>query len=194
MEKITLNLYNINELSNESKQYAIEQYQKTNDYVDLYFFKEDVTEQLKELGWNNIELQYSLGYCQGDGLSFSGKLDLEWFLKNKYSKKLSKYKIWAISEYVYSIFSEGNKGHYSYSSKDQIEFDYNYQDNKQRKNIDKLWQDVLIEIKNDYVRTCREFEKRGYDEIEYQNSDEYIIDYFESNDIKFLENGRLFQY
>jgi hypothetical protein len=193
MKTKTINIYSFEELSQESQEKAIEYFRncKQNDGDLLMFFSDDVTEQLKEQGWNDVKLQYSLGCCQGDGLSFSGKLDLKWFLENKYSYKLPKYKVNALCEYIYSVHSKGNTGYYCYAGKNQIEYDENYQDNIERKNLDKLWQDVLSEIKTSYLALCRKFEKQGYDEIAFQLSDECIKEEIEANDYEFLENGML---
>lgn len=187
-----LKIYQIKELSKEAQQEAIEQYRNMNkDY--LYFFQDDCIEQLKDKFWDDVRLQYSLSYCQGDGLSFSGKLDLKKFLENVYSVKLPKYKIWAIDEYIYKVHSKGNTGHYCYSADNQIECDYNYYDNKRRKNLDKLWDNILSEIKEYYMTICKDLEKQGYAQLDYENSDEYIIEHFEANEYEFLENGKIYR-
>ena len=188
-----INLYQFQELSKEAQEKVIDYFKdcKQNDGDLLLFFNDDVTEQLKENGWNDVKLCYSLSCCQGDGLSFSGKLDLKWFLENKYSKKLAKYKINALCEYIYSVISQGNKGHYSFASENQIEYNENYQNGEHWERIDKLFQDILIEIKNDYISLCRKFEKQGYDEIDFQLSNECIIEDIKANDYEFLENGKL---
>lgn len=193
MKTKTINIYAFNELSQEAQEKAIEYFKdcKQQDGDLLIFFSDDVIEQLKEKGWNDVKLQYSLGCCQGDGLSFSGNLDLKWFLENEYSHKLPKYKVNALCEYIFSVHSKGNTGRYCYASENQIEYDENYQDNIERKNLDKLWQDVLSEIKISYMALCRKFEKQGYDEIDYQLSDKCIKEYIEANDYEFLENGKL---
>ena len=189
----TRKIFIFDELSQEAQEKAIEYFRncKQQDGDLLMFFSDNVVEQLKEKGWNDVKLQYSLSCCQGDGLSFSGKLNLRWFLENEYSHKLPKYKINAICEYIYSVHSKGNTGHYCYASENHIEYDENYQDNIERKNLDKLWQDVLSEIKISYMALCRKFEKQGYDEIDYQLSDECIKEDIQANEYEFLENGKL---
>lgn len=189
MKNVQIKLYSINELSKEIKEKVIEKF-KNNFDIDLDFFNYDVIEDLKSKGWNDVKLQYSLSYCQGDGLSFSGKLDLKWFLENIYSKKLTKFKIWALNEYIYKVISKGNTGHYSYSHKNQIEFEHNYP--YERKHIEKLLENVLDEVKDYYVKLCNEYEKQGYNEIDYQLSNEYITEFLENNEYEFFENGQVF--
>jgi hypothetical protein len=193
MKTRTVNVYEFKELSKEAQEKAIEHFKdlKQNDGDLLFFFSDDVSEQLKENGWNDVKLAYSLSRCQGDGLSFSGKLDLKWFLENEYSHKLPKYKINALCEYVYSVHSKGNTGHYSYANKSQIEYSENYQNGEHWDRLDKLFQDVLLEIQNQYVNLCSKFEKQGYDEIEFQLSDECIEGDIEANEYEFLESGKM---
>jgi hypothetical protein len=193
MKTKTINIYSFSELSEEAKEKAIEYFRnsKNEDYDLLNMFSDDVIECLKEDGWNDVKLQYSLSCCQGDGLCFSGKLDLKYFLNNEYSQKLTKYKVNALCEYIYSVHSKGNTGHYSYAHENQIDYSENYQDGIERKHIDKLWQDVLGEIKEYYLTLCKKFEKQGYNEIDYQLSDECIKEEIEANEYEFLENGKL---
>jgi len=190
MREIKVNLYTINELSKEAKEQAIEK-ERNSDREVLFFFKEDCEIQLKEKFWNDAWVQYSLSHCQGDGLNFKGKLDLEKFLDSVYSVKLPKWKKRALNEYIYSVHTNGNTGHHTYAHKNQIDYYTNYDTNKEYKNIDKLWQNVLTEIEKYYMSICQQLEKQGYDEIEYQNSDEAIIENFEANEIEFLENGSI---
>lgn len=194
MKTKTINIYSFEELSQEAQQKAIECFRdcKQNNDDLFMFFDDDVKERLKENGWDDVKLQYSLSYCQGDGLSFSGKLNLKWFLENEYSHKLPKYKINALCEYIYSVHSKGNTGHYQYiyASENQIDYIKNYQDNIERKYIYKLWNDVLKEIKFSYMLLCRNFEKQGYDEIDFQLSDECIKEDIQANEYEFLENGK----
>lgn len=193
MKTKTISIYEFKELSQEAQEKAIEYFKncKQNDGDLLFMFNEDVTQYLIGKGWDDVKLQYSLSCCQGDGLSFSGKIDLKWFLENEYSHKLPKYKINAICEYIYSVHSKGNTGHYCYASENQIEYTENYQNGEHWERIDKLWQDVFVEIKNYYMSLCRKFEKQGYDEIDYQLSDKCIKEDIEANEYEFLENGKL---
>lgn len=190
-----IKVYSFSELSEEAQEKAIETERdyKYQSCDMLYFFQEDVDQQLKEKYWDDIKLAYSLSCCQGDGLSFSGELNLKAFLDNVYSVKLPEYKKWALNEYIYPVYSTGNTGHYCYANKNQIEYDYNCYDKGYQK-IEKLWQDVLEEIKEYYVTLCKEFEKQGYNEIEYQLSDECIKEELENNNIEYTEDGRIFNY
>ena len=84
-ETITTDIFTFDELSPEAQARAIESHRQT-DYENgepLYFFADNAAERAAEKGFKNIDLQYSLNYSQGDGLSFSCKdFDLKTFLQN----------------------------------------------------------------------------------------------------------------
>lgn len=77
MKTIEINLYSFSELSEEAKQKAIDKWYESEDYP---FLETDLTESLKSLleenkvQFNDINILYSLGYSQGDGLCFTGEL------------------------------------------------------------------------------------------------------------------------
>lgn len=187
-------VFNFDELSKEAKQKAIDQYYDYEMQYGYHFLEDDISEELKQIDdcFSDVKLQYSLSYCQGDGLSFSGELDLKKFLETKYSKKLPQYKIWGLDEYVYSVHSKGNSGHYCYASKNDIDYTENYQDYIERKHIDNLWQDVLTEIQEYYLDLCEKLKKYGYDILEYRMTDDEFSEFCESNDYKFFEDGKMF--
>jgi len=75
-----IKLYEFKELSKESKEIAINKWYEHEDYP---FMCEDLTESLKCLlemnkinEVNNLKLHYSLSYCQGEGVCFTG--DFKW--------------------------------------------------------------------------------------------------------------------
>lgn len=96
----------------------------------------------------------------------------------------------ALCNTIYNLHSKGNNGHYHYASKSDI--DYDYQNNRERKHLDKLLNDIIEEIKELYINICKEYEKYGYSAYEYLYSDEYAKDTYEANEYTFLENGKLF--
>ena len=78
--------YSFNELSPEAQKKALEHYRDINtDYEDwadpiIEGFKEDL---LNDFGFNEVYVQYSGFYSQGDGASFTGYCsDSEKFMKN----------------------------------------------------------------------------------------------------------------
>ena len=77
MEIITreYKVYNFSELSEDAKE-KVKQWYLDDDFRP-YEFENIYTEDLKYLFNNSdLKLQFSLSYCQGDGLNIYGKLDL----------------------------------------------------------------------------------------------------------------------
>lgn len=77
MKTIEVQLFSFSELSDEAKEKAIS---KWYEVEDCPFLTENLTERVKELlnekgiDFEDIKLMYSLSYCQGDGLCFTGTL------------------------------------------------------------------------------------------------------------------------
>ena len=68
-------LYNYEELSSEAKEKAKREYL---DNLEPALFTDMVETDLKTVFPNSdLKVQYSLNYCQGDGLSVYGSLDFE---------------------------------------------------------------------------------------------------------------------
>lgn len=194
MRTIRTKVYQFNELSDEAKQVAIEN-ERNNEYnVELYSFQENAKERIEEVGfYDGIELQYSLNYCQGDGLSFNcGKIKesvlLSFFAEILGTGKEKTAK--TIMEYC-SFTLKSTNHHYCYASKGDIryEFDDYYANHPQ---IHTIVGKVEEKLENLYMELCKELEKQGYDEIEYQQSDECISEKLISNEIDFTKDGKIF--
>jgi hypothetical protein len=81
---------------------------------------------------------------------------------------------------------------YCFASKNDLDF---YLDNyyvKSQSNIDLVIEKVREKLEDLYIDLCKSLEKQGYNEIDYQNSDEYISEMLISNDYDFTENGVIY--
>ena len=191
MKTIEIQLYSFDELSEAAKQNAIEIY-KNDDHIYLDFFNDDAKEQIENAGFKgNVNLNYSLSYCQGDGLSFS----CDYFdkLNDLFIEVLGTGKQKTIDCIINncSFENKGNNGRYSYSSRNDISFEFDdYSGNKN--NIHEIVSKVEIKIKDLYIDLCNDLEKQGYSNIEYQNSDEAITENLELNDYDFTVNGSIY--
>lgn len=187
----TINTYYFNELDDSAKEVAIEKFRGEGD-VYLEFFNDDCVETAKEHGFEGkIGLQYSLSYCQGDGLSFS----CEWFNSQKLHEIFVEVLGMGKDKTIETIINEcsfslvGNNGHYCYANKNDLDFCFT--DNVYAPNIEKVVGKVKEKLVEIYLNLCKELEKRGYDEIDYQYSDEYISTELIEREYEFLENGKL---
>jgi hypothetical protein len=191
MRTIKTILYQFEELSKEAQETAIENQRNNENNVYLDWFYDDCIEQIKENGFNgNIELKYSLNYCQGDGLSFS----CDYFnnLNALFVEILGTEKQKTIDCIIdnCSLKIKGNNGNYCYAHRNDVNFELDNYYVKSSTNIDNLISQVETKLKDLYIDLCNELENNGYSEIEYQNSDEYIIQNLIENQIEFIENGK----
>lgn len=75
--------YSFDELSPEAKEHALDKYRywNTEDNAWSEFMEEDLKKQLEHMGFDGVEIAYSLGYSQGDGACFTaGSVDVPKFL------------------------------------------------------------------------------------------------------------------
>lgn len=196
MKTIKIKVYEFKELSNEAQAHAIEQY-RTRKYEDdsvLYFFKESCEEQIKEAGFSEPELQYSLSYSQGDGLSFSAKAYTK--IKDLFMLELGAGKertAQLLTDNTTQIL-KGNEGRYCYAHKNQIDL---YLENwtssincRNTDRIDAVITKVCERLENLYIDLCSKLKEQGYEELEYAYSDECIKEDIEANELEFTEDGK----
>lgn len=190
MRTIRTKVYLFNELSKDAQQKAIEQVRNRKE-VCLDFFNDDAVSKIEEVGfYGDVQLQYSLSYCQGDGLSFSCKGIEETVLFSFFAEVLGAGKektAKVIMDNCYFV-NTGNDGHYCFASKSDIDY-YLESYKAEYKNVNEVVGKVLEKIENLYIDLCKELEKQGYDEIEYQYSDEEIIEDIIANEYEFLKDG-----
>jgi hypothetical protein len=190
METIKISVYSFAELKPEAQKIALEKYREGQD-ISLDFYGEDALEQIKEAGFieqsgdGKPSFNYSLGYSQGDGASFTIKsLDLRAFCKahrllKKYARLLR-----AFDEYEASGKITRESCHYYHERSARVWIDAN--GDKEGAEGDELEQ--IIEAAR--YDLCRKLTAQGYKEIEGQQTDEYIKDEIEVNEYRFLESGK----
>ncbi len=193
MKTIEIQLYKFNELSEEGKQNAIEKERNREDYYFLDMFSDDANEKISEAGFKgNVKLQYSLSYSQGDGLSFCA----DYFdkLNDLFTEVLGPRKQKTIDCLINNIsFSlKGNNGRYCYASKSDLDLELDNYYVKSQTNIDLVINKVREKLEDLYMDLCKELEKNGYSEIEFQDSDECISENLISNDYDFTEDGKMY--
>jgi len=217
-EQITITAYKLEELEGKAKDRAMESLRdmmnntfESDSITDL--FKEDLREHYGiDTFSNDLEIHWSLASCQGDGVSFTGRLDPDLLLKcektkdtiGKIIKKLKRTQH-AFSIYInridhhythihtvrVSVEIEGNHGHPL--TGDETKAQLAAIDKKMdriRERAEKIAEELQEAIGEYIIVVARELEKMGYEEIEHQSSDEYIQDFAEANDPLFDKNGK----
>jgi hypothetical protein len=170
------------ELSSEAQDFAVSEERDSPerfDWDDAEFLTEDFKTQLAEYGFEETEVYWSLGYCQGDGVAFYGRVYAE-SLKEK--DQTAKRLIDALHTAGDSLYIEitGANGHYHHwnSMTVEIEFESETEDEDLPVRL-KIARPVLREELEEYLAervkeiSC-ELEKSGYAEIEYAHDENAI--------------------
>lgn len=211
MEVVTreYKVYNFSELSEDAKEKAKQWY--LDDDFRPQEFENIYTEDLHYLFNNSdLKMQFSLSYCQGDGLNIYGKLDLmdvfatirdtdhsgEQF--KQYKDLFSEHEQKTIEAYMEACGREIElpyNRHYCYCVDDRVDFadewieilEYCRYKNIQIDTIRKMEKLVGMMFEN----LSATYEKYGYDYF-YNADDEVVNETCEANGWRFLEDGTFF--
>ena len=211
MEVVTreYKVYNFSELSEDAKEKAKQWY--LDDDFRPQEFENIYTEVLHYLFNNSdLKMQFSLSYCQGDGLNIYGKLDLmdvfavirdtdhsgEQF--KQYKDLFSEHEQKTIEAYMEACGREIElpyNRHYCYCIDDRVDFadewieilEYCRYKNIQIDTIRKMEKLVGMMFEN----LSATYEKYGYDYF-YNADDEVVNETCEANGWRFLEDGTFF--
>ncbi|MES2408991.1 MAG: hypothetical protein V4509_01680 [Patescibacteria group bacterium] len=171
MKTKTITLYSLSELSKEAQKKAHDQWISNNDYTWL---SDCLNERLHEMliensikdlndtskpGTTPTEVQYSLSYCQGDGMMFAGSFEWkDWTVRIKHA------------------------GHYYHSHSKETSF---YDENGE----EGAPEDVENEFETIYQKICKDLERYGYDWIAEEDSFERFEESCEANEYTFTSEG-----
>lgn len=173
MKTEQLTLYTIDELSADVQERVIEKYRENNEYD---FLEEDLRERL-DIKLENSEiktisglsLRYSLGCCQGDGLSFTG--------------------VFEYKDFTFRITENYSYGSYCHKYSININIDYeevgDLADDVARV-TEKKFREIILNI-------CDELEKEGYAYIEEEDNEENVKQHFRDIANYFLESGEIWE-
>lgn len=194
MRTETINVYKFNELSEQAKQKAIEDYR--NLERDFSWLPDDIKEELlQDDRFERVEnIVYSLSYCQGDGLSFSCDGFSDETLLKAFNSVLGEGKERCarvlVDEFGWMFKTRHNNGNYCYASNsDVVKYDGAWHHDNIEGVLDEVRDYLAEEV---YLPKCRELESYGYSLIEYEDSDECIIESLEINGWEFLESGEFY--
>jgi len=204
---VNYDVYKFNELSDSAKEKVKQWYLNGQE---AYIFTEDCKQDLKNLfGKNELDVEYSLGYCQGDGFNIYGKIYAEDIFncleKHNGGTQLEEYENVLTEKEKKTILNYAEQcgaiklpmnGRYCYSLAYRIDiaedwaYDlenyYGYRDINTNvlEKFEKLVRDIFGTL-------CNAYEKWGY-EYFYEISDEDLEEACEANDWEFLEDGTIF--
>lgn len=164
-----IKLYEFNELSEDVQKKVLD---RERSEIEYYGLEEDINFKLKEIlkkynisYTDDLEIRYSLSYCQGDGVSFTGSFEYEGYkIKINLSYLSNHYCHYNTTDkYIYKYDDDGN----------EIEAE------------DKIYE----EFKDLYYDICKELEDFGYSWIDAEESDENLILNIKYKNVLFRENG-----
>lgn len=199
-------VYKYNELSESAKEKVKQWYLNGQE---PFIFTEGCKMDLENLfGKNNLDVQYSLNYCQGDGLNIYGTIDAESIFNclekhnggtqlKRFENTLTEDEKKIILEYAEECgeIKLPMNNRYCYSLADYIDIveewawrleyaDYTNINEEVLKKFENLVREIFTEL-------CSAYEKQGY-EFFYEISDEDLEEMCEANMYEFLEDGTIF--
>ena len=170
------------ELKKEAQEFAVSEEQNGGErfnWDDAQLLTGDFKQQLATRGFESVEVYWSLGYCQGDGVAFYGRVwaqDLK--AKDEQAKVLIERLERAGDAIAIEITGANNHYHHWNSMTVEVEFDSDLKDDDlpaRLKIARPVWRAEFEEYLSVKVKDIsRELEKSGYAEIEYQTSEETI--------------------
>ena len=189
MRNITVYMYE--ELSPEAQGKALSKFDL--DYSDWLY--DDMILVFRDRVGNlidNFSLEYSLNYCQGDGVCFYGKLEgkkeLLALAKLVYGNDIPHdIKRLCEQEILWSV--DFRKINYYYSHPYTVDIYTEANRNYFLPHTEKIVNRFEKHIKNWFIDLCKDMEKYGYDNIGYYNSDECKKEYIADAMIEYFEDG-----
>ena len=186
---IRTKVYKFNELSDKAKQVAINWYRDAQSDINALeemCFDEWCKDKATEKGFDNIAVSYSLSCSQGDGLSFSGDMDIMRFLKEA-NPNVSLKRLSIISNYIAFKLKPNNR-RYCHASKGDVDIYLDYH-RREHPNVENIVNRTIYHVEVVYMALCKELEKDGYQWIDDADSDETIIETIEANEYEFYVTG-----
>lgn len=188
METITINTYNITELTGTAQQRAkdliCERIEESflddiQDEINNYY----IPDFIHNKGFDADNVYYALSYSQGDGAMFEGRVnDITKFTTNKRAIKV-------INEYgVYAKFT--HKGRYYHEKSYDFTLDFPELKPTQyrlKEEFEKIEQNII----DVYEETCKEIYKQLRDHHLELTSEANIIEFAEGNGYQFNEKGHI---
>lgn len=200
-------VYKYNELLEEAKEKVKQWYL---DGQEPYFFTDDCKQDLVNLfGDNDLDVQYSLGYCQGDGLNIYGKIDAKSILEclenqnggeqletfeNVLTEKEKKTILHYAEECGKIELPYNNQ--YCYCIADYVDiaddWEYQLENYSGYTNINKNVLEKFEELVKGVFKTlCKTYENQGYRYF-YEISEEDLEELCDANGYEFLVDGTVF--
>ena len=196
MKNVNINVCNFDELPVSVQTKVIDRYRDRLTDLLNDDLKGDMEWKLNcYVGGLDFELSYSLGYCQGDGVSFVGSVEgkeelltLAGFVyDNKIPPNILRLIEWNI---IYKVEFARCNYHYVHEYSVQVNIIENYNIIKDYLHISKAIAEFETAIDKWRLQICDTLENFGYDTIEILYGDDNIKSFIAENDFEFFSDGR----
>ena len=196
MRNVSVSVYKFDELAVSVQTKVIDRYRdRLSDLLgeDLeYIMNRELNNHADNL---DFELAYSLNWCQGDGVSFTGSVngkdDLFMLASLVYGNKIPKNILRLINyNIIYEVEFARCNYHYVHKYTVQTNIIENYNTVKDYCYISKAMAEFEAAIDKWRLKTCDILEKEGYEVIDNLYSDNNIKSYIIENDCEFFIDGR----
>ena len=197
MRNVSVDVYNFDELPVSVQAKVIDRYR--DRLADLLNddLKGDMEWKLNNyVGGLDFELSYSLGYCQGDGVSFAGSVEGKEELLtlaglvyggDKIPRNISRL---INCDIIYKVEFARCNYRYTHGRTVQTSIIDNYNISSRYHYIRKAINKFQNDINKWRLKTCDILEKEGYEVIDNLYSDNNIKNYIAENDFEFFSDGR----
>lgn len=188
-KQIKISAYEYEELSDKAKT-KVQEWLNSDWGFDKYS-QEEWVKKLEELGYSDIEMQYTGFYSQGDGASITCRVDIRKFLtRNDLLTRFSPVIKWLEEEEQYFSIQRKQWGHYAhekllYFSSEDLEAtleSYGIEINKTIAGIIQAVGELILQEVQEKSVELYEWLRTDY---EYQHTDEYMTDMCEANQYLF---------
>lgn len=199
MRSITTKVYKFSELSKKAKQVALDVMRYTGyaecDSSTLTEMFEDTLNEQHGMGAWDLQVHWSLGYCQGDGVVFSGTPDIDEMAKHDewLSAKLKEwFSLHQLQELGLGWFVVRIEADSRYTSCNCMTVtvqpcdDWGHDFQEWELEVSRQLEQHL---KQRVESIANELMKAGYAEIEYYQSDETLGETLDANDVEFDKQG-----
>ena len=176
-EEIQITVYKYEELEGEAQERARIKVGEWNAEWENECLKGEFEDKLEERGLPTKDIQWSLGYRQGDGVAFYGDIDVEKCLR--FNRSYTKFRhVFRREIDVYAVILSNSWGtHYAH---------YNTMD------VQCQQDEALQEWLQEYVRdVSHELEAYGYNAFDHAYADETVKETCDANDYRFDQWGNV---
>ena len=174
---LVIDTYKFEELSQDVKDKLISQELDYSSYINAEFFTETCQELLANNLGSDLSLEYSLNYCQGDGVAFYGKLDNDILLNSTRLSDSAKKTLRRLTDSIDIFIAKSSYGHW-YSHYNTMYVDiYPSFNTGEYKHIDLKLEALELELTEIKTDISKELEEYGYKVFyDYDGTIDYIIE------------------